>query len=189
MRNLRKLTALLVLPLAALAAGAAQGGSRPKLVLRLGTDAENCRNSEGDFILLRNGDILFAYSKYLKGRGDDHDMALIAARRSFDGGEHWTTNDVVLAEADGHRAVPALRQERQRVFRAHAARLLLRDGRADNLLGDPQPLFVHEQAGEMLLDRRPTADDVAAAVSYLLDAESVTGTVIPVDAGQHLVEV
>ena len=51
------------------------------------------------------------------------------------------------------------------------------------------PTDVHVKAGETLLDRRPTADDVAAAVSYLLDAESVTGTVIPVDAGQHLVEV
>ena len=48
------------------------------------------------------------------------------------------------------------------------------------------PTDVHEKAGEMLLDRRPTPDDVAAAVSYLLDAESVTGAVIPVDAGQHL---
>ena len=49
------------------------------------------------------------------------------------------------------------------------------------------PTDVHEQAGEMLLDRRPTADDVAAAVSYLLDAESVTGAILPVDAGQHLI--
>ena len=48
------------------------------------------------------------------------------------------------------------------------------------------PTDVHEQAGEMLLDRRPTADDVAAAVSYLLAAESVTGAILPVDAGQHL---
>ena len=50
------------------------------------------------------------------------------------------------------------------------------------------PTDVHEQAGEMLLDRRPTADDVAAAVSYLLSAEATTGTIIPVDAGQHLLE-
>ena len=48
------------------------------------------------------------------------------------------------------------------------------------------PTGVHVKAGETLLDRRPTAEDVAAAVSYLLDAESVTGAVIPVDAGQHL---
>ena len=49
------------------------------------------------------------------------------------------------------------------------------------------PTDVHEKAGEMLLDRRPTADDVASAVSYLLSAEATTGVVIPVDAGQHLV--
>ena len=50
------------------------------------------------------------------------------------------------------------------------------------------PTGVHVKAGATLLDRRPTADDVAAAVSYLLAAESVTGVVIPVDAGQHLLE-
>ncbi len=49
------------------------------------------------------------------------------------------------------------------------------------------PTDVHEQAGEMLLDRRPTADDVAAAVSFLLGAEATTGAIVPVDAGQHLV--
>ena len=50
------------------------------------------------------------------------------------------------------------------------------------------PTEVHVKAGETLLDRRPTANDVAAAVSYLLSAEATTGTVIPVDAGQHLLE-
>ena len=49
------------------------------------------------------------------------------------------------------------------------------------------PTDVHVKAGETLLARRPTPDDVAAAVSYLLDAESTTGVVIPVDAGQHLI--
>lgn len=45
----------------------------------------------------------------------------------------------------------------------------------------------HVLAGEMLLDARPTKEDVADAVAYLLDARSVTGVVIPVDSGQHLV--
>ena len=49
------------------------------------------------------------------------------------------------------------------------------------------PTDVHAKAGETLLDRRPTPDDVAAAVSYLLSAESTTGAIIPVDAGQHLI--
>ena len=33
-----------------------------------------------------------------------------------------------------------------------------------------------------------TAEDVAAGVSYLLTAESVTGVVLPVDAGLHLMQ-
>ena len=49
------------------------------------------------------------------------------------------------------------------------------------------PVGVHEPAGDMLLDRRPTAEDVAAAVAYLLEAESVTGVILPVDSGQHLI--
>ena len=48
------------------------------------------------------------------------------------------------------------------------------------------PTDVHEKAGTMLLDRRPTPEDVATAVSYLLGAEATTGVIIPVDAGQHL---
>ena len=50
------------------------------------------------------------------------------------------------------------------------------------------PVGVHEPAGEILLDRRPAPEDVAAAVVYLLEAEAVTGVVLPVDAGQHLLE-
>ena len=48
------------------------------------------------------------------------------------------------------------------------------------------PTGVHEQADDILLERRPVPEDVAAAVSYLLAAESTTGTIIPVDAGSHL---
>ncbi len=50
------------------------------------------------------------------------------------------------------------------------------------------PEGIHEPVGEMLLESRPTPQDVAAAVLYLLEAKSVTGTVIPVDSGQHLIE-
>ena len=50
------------------------------------------------------------------------------------------------------------------------------------------PTDVHAKAGEMLLDRRPTPADVADAVAYLLTAASVTGAVLPVDSGQHLLE-
>ncbi len=50
------------------------------------------------------------------------------------------------------------------------------------------PVGVQMKAGERLLDRHPAASDVAAAVAYLLSAEAVTGAIIPVDSGQHLLE-
>lgn len=48
------------------------------------------------------------------------------------------------------------------------------------------PEHVHEKAGETLLERRPSPEDVAAAVAFLLETDSVTGAVVPVDSGQHL---
>lgn len=45
--------------------------------------------------------------------------------------------------------------------------------------------FEAEAAGT-LLQRRATPDDVTAALRYLIDARSVTGQMIAVDAGQHL---
>lgn len=47
------------------------------------------------------------------------------------------------------------------------------------------PTQIHEKAGELLVDR-PTVDDVAVAVAYLLSARATTGCVIPVDGGQSL---
>ena len=53
----------------------------------------------------------------------------------------------------------------------------------------PGPVFapsgVREKAGETPLGR-PTAEAVAKAVAFLLDAESTTGAVVPVDGGRHL---
>ncbi len=43
-----------------------------------------------------------------------------------------------------------------------------------------------EPGGAVLLDHRPTPQDVAAAVVYLLEASSVTGQVVCVDSGQSL---
>ena len=53
----------------------------------------------------------------------------------------------------------------------------------------PGPVFapcgVREKAGETPLGR-PTAEAVARAVAFLLDAEATTGAVVPVDGGRHL---
>ena len=70
----------------------------PHSVLELPPSEGNSRNSEGDFILLNDGSILFAYSKFLKGSGDDHDPSVIALRQSRDKGETWSPEDRIIAE-------------------------------------------------------------------------------------------
>jgi NAD(P)-dependent dehydrogenase (short-subunit alcohol dehydrogenase family) len=45
------------------------------------------------------------------------------------------------------------------------------------------PVDVHEPAGATPFGR-PTPDDVAAAVAFLLDARATSGCIIPVDGGQ-----
>jgi NAD(P)-dependent dehydrogenase (short-subunit alcohol dehydrogenase family) len=42
------------------------------------------------------------------------------------------------------------------------------------------------EARHTLLERRASPDEIAAALRYLIDAPSVTGQMIAVDAGQHL---
>jgi len=58
------------------------------------------RNSEGAFIQLKDGRILFAYSRFTSGGGDS-DHADIAGRYSSDGGETWTKDDVTLLGNEG----------------------------------------------------------------------------------------
>ena len=43
-----------------------------------------------------------------------------------------------------------------------------------------------EKGGRVLLDHRPSPEDVAEAVVYLLEARSVTGQILAVDSGQSL---
>lgn len=44
-----------------------------------------------------------------------------------------------------------------------------------------------EKGGAVLLSSRPSSDDVASAVNFLLNVNSVTGQIIAVDSGQHLI--
>ena len=71
------------------------------IALRLEPGENNPRNSEGDFIELKDGRILFVYSHYFAGRGGDHDPAYLAGRYSSDGGKTWTSEDVKIVDREG----------------------------------------------------------------------------------------
>lgn len=65
-------------------------------VLRLEPGPGNTRNSEGAFIELHDGRLMFAYTRFVAGCGGDHDAAEIAARFSTDGGMTWSSNDTTV---------------------------------------------------------------------------------------------
>ncbi|MBQ8026519.1 MAG: exo-alpha-sialidase [Clostridia bacterium] len=61
-----------------------------KIICDLAPSENNNRNSEGSFITLNNGDILFAYSRYGGEGDDDGSVSDIYACISTDGGETFS---------------------------------------------------------------------------------------------------
>src|SRR5215208_4045184 len=77
------------------------GVSQP-LVLAPGPG--NPRNSEGDFIALKDGRVLFIYTHFTGGTGDAA-AAVLAYRASADGGKTWTDEDDVVVRNEGRQNV------------------------------------------------------------------------------------
>ena len=77
-----------------------KNNSTKKVVLRLNPSPENPRNSEGDFITLKDGRILFIYTHFTEGSGD-HAGAYLASRVSSDRGESWSQDDVTVVPNEG----------------------------------------------------------------------------------------
>lgn len=63
--------------------------------LVLPPSANNPRNSEGDFLVLDSGRILFIYTRFTGGAGDA-DSADLMLRMSDDGGRSWSQRDEVV---------------------------------------------------------------------------------------------
>ena len=81
-------------------------------------------------------------------------------------------------------------KEELRAFTLSSAMMFAASLRVNGVAPGPvlAPTGVHEKAAATLLGRRPTAEDVAAAVSYLLTAEYVPGVALSVDPGQTLMQ-
>lgn len=92
----------LFLPLAACALALPVTGdviAAPAMLL-LSPSEGNPRNSEGDFIALNDGRVLFVYTHFTSGAGD-YAEAHLAARISGDGGETWNAEDAVVVSHEG----------------------------------------------------------------------------------------
>lgn len=73
-------------------------------VLDLPPGPGNPRNSEGDFVWLRDGRLLFVYTRFTGGGGDD-DNALLVSRESRDKGRTWSVADKTVLENEGGQNV------------------------------------------------------------------------------------
>ncbi len=72
----------------------------PRRCIDLPPGPGNQRNSEGDFAKLKDGRILFVYTRFNKG-GGDHSGAELAARWSKDRGDTWDKTDRIVVKNDG----------------------------------------------------------------------------------------
>lgn len=79
-------------------------GSGPERVLELAPSAGNPRNSEGDFVALKDGRLFFVYTHYTGGFDDDA-TAHLAGRFSSDGGRTWTPESVTVLPNEGKQNV------------------------------------------------------------------------------------
>lgn len=73
-----------------------------KKVCDLPRSCQNPRNSEGDFAVLKDGSILFAYSRYHGSSNHDDASCDIAGLLSKDGGESFAPLGHLLAKAASH---------------------------------------------------------------------------------------
>lgn len=74
--------------------------SEKEIVLRLEPGPDNPRNSEGDFIKLKDGKVLFVYTHFTGGSGDNAG-AYLAGRFSADSGRTWTSDDSLILPNEG----------------------------------------------------------------------------------------
>src|SRR5690606_28827671 len=77
------------------------GSTKPEITLDLSPSDNNPRNSEGDFVSLKDGRIMFIYSKYVGKSSSDHAPASLAARYSSDKGKSWTSEDEIIVPNEG----------------------------------------------------------------------------------------
>lgn len=90
--------------------GAGPGGRFPRLraetVLDIEATPDNPRNSEGDFLALEDGRLLFVYSHYTDTH-KDHGHAWLAFRESADGGSSWSAEGHFWPDMDANVKTPS----------------------------------------------------------------------------------
>ena len=96
----RNLLILFVFCIVSISVNAWESNPTVQKVLRLEPGPGNPRNSEGDFIRLKDGRILFVYTRFTGG-DSDHARADLVSRESTDGGLTWSDKDQMVVSNEG----------------------------------------------------------------------------------------
>lgn len=91
----------LLLSLLQIGATLAAAAEAPVTINLLPPGPGNPRNTEGDFVRLKDGRILFVYSRFSSDGPADSGSATLVARYSSDGGRTWTAQDEKVVENEG----------------------------------------------------------------------------------------
>ena len=97
-----------------------------KILLTVTPTPENPRNSEGAFATLRSGRIIFCYSAYYGGKGEDHGPARLAQIHSDDQGATWSAPKTVV-ENEGRYNVMSVSLLRAASGKLHLTYLVKND--------------------------------------------------------------
>ena len=146
--------------------------------LQLPASSSNPRNSEGDFVQLKDGRWLFIYTHFTGGVGD-HAAAHLAGRQSDDGGRSWTTKDRIVLESDAGKnimSVSLLRMTDGRIAMFYLRKESLKDCR-------PWVRFSHDEAATWSEPQQIIPDEEVGY--YVLNNDRV----IQLDSGRLLVPV
>lgn len=74
--------------------------SEARIIRKYTADAEYCRYSEGSFIRLTDGRIMFAVTRFKGARANDNAPADLVAAFSRDNGESWSDLSVIFSASD-----------------------------------------------------------------------------------------
>lgn len=74
------------------------------IVADLGPAEGNPRNSEGAFLELKDGKLLFAYSRFIGDSNADFSLSCIAAKYSSDEGATWSDDEIIIVPEE-HQAI------------------------------------------------------------------------------------
>ncbi len=148
-----------------IAAAACLRAEGPVTVDLLPPGPGNPRNTEGSFLKLKDGRLMFVYSRFSGDGPADSGAASLAARYSTDGGRTWTAKDEIVVPNEGGMNVMSVS-----LLRLGSGEIALFYGRKNSMLDCRPYLRVSRNEGKSWSKPRLTIPDIGY---YVLNNDRV----------------